>query len=57
MRVFGNGGRDGEVELWLNKGQVVLEEPHMAIAIDCIPPHCMPILWKNIPYRKYLNFG
>jgi hypothetical protein len=39
MKVFGNGGKAGEVKPWLNKDQEELGVQHMAIAIDYILLH------------------
>lgn len=55
MRVYGNGEKVGEVKLWLSREQVELEEQLMDIVIGFIRLHYMQILWKNIPYRKYVN--
>jgi hypothetical protein len=51
----GNGKKDGEVRLWLNKDLVELVEQHMDIVIDFIQLHYMLILWMNSLLLKYLN--
>jgi len=52
MKVYGNGEKDGEVELWHNKDLEELDVQLMVIVIDYIHQHYMQILWINIRCRK-----
>ncbi len=55
IRVYGNGGRVGEVRQWPSREQAELEEQLMDIVIVCIPLHYTQILWKNTLYHRYAN--
>jgi hypothetical protein len=50
---FGNGKKDGEVKLWLNKDQVELAELLMVIVIVFILQPFIQILWIIIQNLKY----
>ena len=51
--MFGNGKKDGEVKLWLNKDPVEQVEQLMDIVIDCTVLRFMQILWKIFLLHKF----
>ena len=56
LKEFGDGEKDGVVELWLSKEQEELEELLMDIVIDFILLLFLPIWWKNILLHKLSKF-
>jgi hypothetical protein len=52
MKEYGNGGKDGEVELWLNRDQVEQVVPLTDIVIVCILLPSMPTLCKSILFLR-----
>ena len=56
MKEYGNGEKDGEVELLLNKDQVEQVVPHTDIVIVCILLHSMPTLCKSILFLRLANY-
>lgn len=55
-KAFGNGRRDGAVELWLSKDRAEQDVQRTVIVIDYILLPYMQTLWKNILFHKSVNF-